>query len=73
MFATDNLEPGRSCFQIVDFWQRERGEPRDLHTVADLDVSETTVPHYTSLVREIFSLLDRPPGTVQPASPALPA
>lgn len=73
VFVTDNPEPGRSCFQIVDFWQREREEPRDLHTVADLDVSETTVREYESLVREIFSLLDRPPVTVQLASPALPA
>jgi hypothetical protein len=57
IFVTDNPEPDRSCFQVVDFIQRDI-VLQDLHTVADLDIYERTAHEYESLVRQLFPLLD---------------
>lgn len=58
VFVTDKPAPGRSCFQLIDLWRHERVDPRDLHTVEDLDIFVTTVQEYESLVRQIFPLLE---------------
>jgi hypothetical protein len=57
IFVTDNPEPDRSCFQVIDFIQRDV-VLQDLHTVADLDIYERTAREYESLVRQLFPLLD---------------
>lgn len=59
VFVTDRPEPGRSCFQLLDLWRPDGLQPRDLHSVADLDIYETTVQEYESLVMTIFPLLDQ--------------
>jgi hypothetical protein len=66
IFVTDDPEPPRSCFQIVDLWSGSTTESRDLHTVTDLGIYESTVREYEGLVREIFGLLD---GRNAPAAP----
>jgi hypothetical protein len=60
VFVTDNPAAGHSCFQIVDFTTARRCEVQDLHRVKDLDIYETTVREYESLVRQIFPLVDGP-------------
>ncbi len=59
VFVTDNPAPGRSCFQLIDLWHGEAVDSRDLQTVAELDIYETTVQEYEALVRQIFPLLER--------------
>jgi hypothetical protein len=59
VFVTDSPEAGRSCFQLLDLWHRDGFEPRDLETVADLDIFATTVREYEALVLQIFPLLDQ--------------
>jgi hypothetical protein len=58
VLVTDNPASDRSCFQVIDLWRRDGGEPHDLHTIDDLGVFETTVREYESLVKEIFPLLE---------------
>jgi hypothetical protein len=58
VLVTDNPASGRSCFQVIDLWRRDGGQPHDLHAIADLGVFETTVREYESLVKQIFPLLD---------------
>ena len=60
VFVTDHPADGCSCFQILDFSIAQRWEPQDLHCVKDLDIYETTVREYESLVQQIFPLVDRP-------------
>jgi hypothetical protein len=60
VFVTDHPEDGRSCFQIVDFSVGTSPGLQDLHAVKDLEIYETTVREYESLVRQIFPLLERP-------------
>jgi hypothetical protein len=68
VFVTDNPAPGRSCFQVIDLWRHDAEGPRDLHTIDDLEIFETTVLEYESLVRQIFPLLggDRAAATALP-------
>lgn len=60
VFVTDRPEPGRSCFQLLDLCGRDGLEPRDLHTVADLEIYASTVQEYEGLVLQMFRLLDQP-------------
>jgi hypothetical protein len=59
IFVTDNPAPGRSCFQVVDLWAGQTSASIDLHAAAELNIYESTVREYESLVGEIFPLLDR--------------
>jgi hypothetical protein len=59
VFVTDEPLEGRSCFQIVEFAPRRPADLRDLHAVPGLDIHETTVREYESLVRQIFPLVGR--------------
>jgi hypothetical protein len=59
IFVTDHPAPGRSSFQVIDLWNGPTSATKDLHTVNELDIYETTVREYELLVREIFPLLDR--------------
>jgi hypothetical protein len=58
VFVTDNPGPGRSCFQVVDLLSNGELVTRDLHTVKDFEIYETTVLEYEQLIKEIFPLLD---------------
>ena len=59
VFVTNNPAPGRSYFQVVDLWGGHTSASVDLQSVADLDIYESTVREYESLVGEILPLLDR--------------
>jgi hypothetical protein len=59
VFVTDEPSAGRSCFQIVEFGARRPVGLQNLHAIPDLDIYETTVREYESLVREIFPLVER--------------
>jgi len=58
VFVTDHAAPGRSAFQVIDLWSGPTSTTSDLHTVSDLDIYETTIREYESLVHQIFPLLD---------------
>jgi hypothetical protein len=60
VFVTDNPEPARSCFQVVDLLEYRPDHPIqtvDLHRLRMLDIYPSTVAEYETLVRQIFSLL----------------
>ena len=59
VFVTDQPVEGRCCFQIVDFSTRRTVVLQDLHAIPGLDIYETTVREYESLVRQIFPLVER--------------
>ena len=59
VFVTDQPAEGRSCFQIVDFSTGRPTSLQDLHAIPDLDIYETTVREYESLVKQIFPLVER--------------
>jgi len=59
VFVTDEPADGRSCFQIVEFATRRPAGLQNLHAVPDLDIYETTIREYESLVKEIFPLVER--------------
>jgi hypothetical protein len=80
--VTDNPEPGRSCFQVLDLRASDRDArllPIDLCDVGDLEIYRSTVEEYEGLVKQVFSLLGaqlrgrdllrKPPRRV-PADPA---
>jgi hypothetical protein len=64
VFVTDAPVEGRSCFQIVEFAPLRAAGLRDLHAVPGLDIFETTVREYESLVRQVFPLVERAGGVV---------
>jgi hypothetical protein len=69
IFVTDEPAAGRSAFQVIDLWNGPTSTTSDLHTVSDLDIYETTVREYESLVHQIFPLLGhRPTATDELAS-----
>jgi hypothetical protein len=59
VFVTDEPSDGRSCFQVVEFAPRRMAGLRDLHAIPGLDIYETTVREYESLVKAIFPLVER--------------
>jgi len=59
VFVTDQPVEARCCFQIVDFSTRRTVVLQDLHAIPGLDIYETTVREYESLVRQIFPLVER--------------
>ena len=73
VIVTDNPEPSRSCFQVLDLRRYDASAPpatRDLHEVPELDIYRTTVTEYEELVKQIFSLLGSPSlGQVLPRKP----
>lgn len=80
VLVTDDPEPGRSCFQVLDLRARDaRLVPIDLCDVGELEIYRSTVEEYESLVKQMFSLLGaqargqylarKPPRKV-PADPA---
>lgn len=59
VFVTDHPEAGRSCFQIIDVAMGRHEGLQDLHAVKDLDIFETTVREYETLVRQMFLLVEQ--------------
>jgi hypothetical protein len=70
IFVTDNPGAGRSCFQVMDIASSQIADTVDLHAVPDLDIYESTVREYESLVSGIFRLLDRRSSATRGDSPA---
>jgi hypothetical protein len=60
ILVTDNPEPGRSCFQVIDLRGYRPDAPlttADLHDLPVLDIYRSTVEEYEGLVKQVFSLL----------------
>lgn len=60
ILVTDNPEPERSCFQVLDLRAYDPTTPlatRDLHEIGDLGIYRNTVEEYEELVKQVFSLL----------------
>jgi hypothetical protein len=60
ILVTDNPEPQRSCFQVLDLRAYDPTTPlvtRDLHEIGDLGIYRSTVKEYEELVKQVFSLL----------------
>src|SRR5712692_8190144 len=60
ILVTDNPEPQRSCFQVLDLRASNptsRLVTRDLHEIGDLGIYRSTVEEYEELVKQVFSLL----------------
>jgi hypothetical protein len=72
VFVTDEPASGRSCFQIVEIGPRRPAELQDLHSIRDLDIYESTVREYESLVRDIFLLIERAGAAAGELSGAVP-
>jgi hypothetical protein len=63
VFVTDNPDPARSCFQVVDLSDYKSGAPirtTNLEALSTLDIYPSTVAEYENLVGQIFSLLGGP-------------
>jgi len=62
--VTDDPEPTRSCFQVVDLRGYRPDDPlttADLHDLPILDIYRSTVEEYEGLVKQVFSELSRKP------------
>jgi hypothetical protein len=57
VIVTDNPEPDRSCFQVVDFASAV-GTTCDLAKVRGLDIYPSTVREYEHLVQKLFAIFD---------------
>jgi hypothetical protein len=60
ILVTDNPEPTRSCFQVIDLRGYCPDAPlttADLHDLPVLDIYRSTVEEYEGLVKQVFSLL----------------
>ena len=63
ILVTDNPEPGRSCFQVIDLRGYRPDGPlttADLHHLPLLDIYRSTVEEYEGLVKQVFSLVGNP-------------
>ena len=60
ILVTDNPEPDRSCFQVIDLRGYRPDAPLttvDLHDLPVLDIYRSTVEEYEGLVKQVFALL----------------
>jgi hypothetical protein len=57
VLVTDNPEPGRRCFQIMEYPDHGRRTTRDLDTFTTLGIYRSTVLEYEHLGRNLFPLL----------------
>jgi hypothetical protein len=79
VLVTDDPEPGRSCFQVLQLRDRDASlAPVNLWEVEELGVYRSTAEEYEDLVKQVFSLLGaqsrgresvrKPPRKVDPAN-----
>lgn len=79
VLVTDDPEPGRSCFQVLQLRDRDASlAPVNLWEVEELGVYRSTAEEYEDLVKQVFSLLGaqsrgresvrKPPRTVDPGN-----
>ena len=57
VLVTDNPEPGRSCFQVLDHPAQGDATTRDLEQITVLNIYRSTVLEYEHLGKKLFPLL----------------
>jgi hypothetical protein len=57
VLVTDNPEPGRSCFQVLDHSEQGGATTRDLEQITVLNIYRSTVLEYEHLGKKLFPLL----------------
>jgi hypothetical protein len=57
VLVTDNPEPGRGCFQVMDHSDQGSATTRDLEQITILNIYRSTILEYEHLGKKLFPLL----------------